>query len=1319
MALLDLQTFLQERARVFDENLDVSPGSPFDTEVIQPLLRRLGQDPFTVDLAVFIRDRLRQAFPDMATEEGDALTDLLIKPSVLILDPIVREIFRIRNAQSFKDPTTLTIEEAESLGANIFSERNTGDFARGVARIYFATPRSVDISPVNFFTSKSGLHFFPDGIQSITTEEMLLNIDGSLYYFDVNVVAQNPGNQYNIGQNEIVTIANVESAVRVTNLRRFRNGSNAESAVEFIDRTRQEVTERSMVTLRGIGAQVPAAFPEVTRIGVVGFNDIEMQRDVIRGGGYGEIIAAGTNINAEPDGSNGLLTKRLRINPANGIDFITLFGTSGAVSGYYLTLIGAFSSPPVARDLKVTRIISFDVIEVEEQVINPAAVNLAWTLRKKELTISGIPGGILFPNTAEGTISVPDNEVHIGGATDIFVRGDSFDETSLVVENVTDEDPAVSGTNLTIPFAGQVSLNDFVLGTDYAADSALYLALQKASELGYTLQILDGANAGSYRVLNATQVNGASPILTLNSAVPVVAGSFRWRLVDTIEIDLIEPKEPRVSGNDLQTVQGSDIVSTATSTDFLDLGVSVNDTLRIIGGSNAGDYTVVALPAFNQVQLDRNVISSVSSAKYEIFRANPSGGIIRPLVRVTGVELLDSSGQPTGSRIPYAKPVDIQSRAFQNPGRGAKVAVHDARLGIVSVPEAGGFALNGQTLTISFLGAALPNVQVAFVGTLTAAQAVQQINAAAAGVLGVGARLAGLVGSNRVGIIPIAPVVVIAAGTARTTLFGGAGTETYTTADIRTDSVPDWSAVRPVINEDNLDVVMVLTGNQIGFYGNLSLSSFDVRSLQTADADGNTRSFYPESGVTLQVGARSLGSVRCFFIEPTSIEFDQNSFFSLTREDGSVTRFFPDPTVAVTRIPPPPTTVLPKDGQSTQGGSTLTAASQDFILSGIKPGDILELLFVPIVGLLSLADPIPDLALKQLVISLNNGADQTITFVNDLAGFPNDVSRFGAVEQINDAVGRVICKLDGSNHIEFETDLPLVIRGAGSANVILGLPAVDTSNRSPHAGTYPIASVSTTSVSTATTFPAFGGVVSRQSFKVSRYGTQRIVSTAMSSNQAEAGLYYFDVELVSEGTGDLWNIEADQPLAVEGYRSDGYYLSTEDPNLTFSPIERPKIHISRSILEVGVSDSPQNATQITGQNIEISYERSVLVNDVNNFASSDTERVVCSSPLARHLIPHFVRFDLEYVGGSSVEVVRRDVENYIRRIFPAEALESSDLQNIAYSRGAFSVKNPIDLVAIVHNTDRSVTAQRSKNALSTGRLSAFIPEVLNINRVAT
>jgi hypothetical protein len=1326
MAAFDLQNFVRERALVFDENLDVSAGSPFDTEVVQPLLRRLGQDPFTVDLAVFIRDRLRQAFPEMATDEGDALTDLLIKPSVLILDPIVREIFRIRSAQSFKDPTTLTTEEAEALGANIFSERDTGDFSRGTGRIYFSTPRKLDVSPVNFFTSKTGLRFFPDGIQSITLEEMLLNVEGSLYYFDVNVIAENPGVQYDISAAELVTIANIESAVRVTNPRRFRNGSPAETAVEYIDRTKQSVTERSLVTQRGIGAQIPATFPEVTRLAVVGYNDPEMERDLIRGGGLGELLAAGTNLNGELDGQNKSLTSRVRLSPTNGQDFSVLLGGTGPSTGYYITLLGAFSSPPFARDLLITRVVSSDVVELAEQVIYPSATNIAWTLRRKELTLSSIPGGITFPDTALGTVTVPDDAVHVGGAYDVYLRGSSFDETSLVVENVTDADPIAHGSDLSIPLTGQVSLDDVVLDTDYAVGDELYLAFSRAKEFGYTLQILEGANAGSYRVINVLQVIGASPILTLSSAIPVIAGSFLWRLVDTIEIDLVEPIEERVTGTDLQTIQNTDVVQTAGSTNFTDLGVSVNDTLRILNGSDKGDFLVKAIPAFNQLQVDRPLTASGSSLGYTVFRSNPSGGVLLPLVRITGIELLDTTGQPVGSRIPYARPVDVQSRAFQNPGRGAKVSVQDGTLGIVSLPDpGGGFALTGTSLTISFPGAdpAIADVVVPFGGTTTAATVVSTINSNAVASLGAGARLAALLSGDRVGILPVAPLVVIAAGTARAILFGGSGTEIYTTADIRSASIPSWAAVTPALNADDLDVVQVLTGNQIGFYGGLHIAPSDVRSLVAGNPSITTyqpaASFAPEIGVTLQVGARSLGSARCFFLEPTSIEFDRDSYFSVTLETGAVVRFFPDPTVAAVRLPPPPTTVMTKDGQSVQSGSTFTSASQDFILSGIRPGDRIELLYAPIAGSAPLADPVLTLALKQLVLSVDNGTDQTITFVNDLPGFPADVSRAGVVEQINDAVGRAICKLNGSNALEFESDVSIVVRGSGTANAVLSLPAVDTSNRSDHAGQYVVSAVATTTLTILSTFPAFGGTVQRQSYRVLRYGAQRISSTQMNSNKAEASLYYFDVELVSEGTGELWNVDADQPMLTEGYRSDGYYLTTEDENLSFSAAERPKLHLSRSILEIGVSDSPLNSTQITGQNIEISYERSILVGDVQNFVSSETERVVCANPLARHLIPHFVRFDLDYTGGATSEVVLRDLETYIKKVYPSELLESSDIQNIAYRRGAQSVQNPLSLVAIVHHADRTILAQRSENALNTGRLAAFIPDVLNINRRTT
>jgi hypothetical protein len=141
-----------------------------------------------------------------------------------------------------------------------------------------------------------------------------------------------------------------------------------------------------------------------------------------------------------------------------------------------------------------------------------------------------------------------------------------------------------------------------------------------------------------------------------------------------------------------------------------------------------------------------------------------------------------------------------------------------------------------------------------------------------------------------------------------------------------------------------------------------------------------------------------------------------------------------------------------------------------------------------------------------------------------------------------------------------------------------------------------------------------------------------------------------------------------------------------------------------------------NATQIAGQNIQITYERSQLTEDVNNFVSSEVERVVCESPLSRHLIPHFVRFDLTYVGGSSEDIIITDTERFIRDLFPQDALEVSDLEKLISDRGATSINNPVDLIAIVHNVDRTIRAARSQNALTTGRLAAFVPDVLNITR---
>lgn len=1318
MAVLDLETFLQERLRSFDENLDLSPGSPVDIEVIQPTLRRMGTDPFTVDVATFVTTRLQQAFPELAITEGDALTDLLVKPTVLLMDPLVREVYRVRQQQSFADPATLTTAEAEALGANIFTNREKGAFARGQVRMYFDQPRGIQVSPTNFFSSRGGLHFFPDGVQAITLEEMLLNTEGALYYFDVNVIAENPGTAYNVAAGEIVTVANVESAVRVTNLRRVRSGESEETAVEYIGRTGQELTERSMVTIRGIGARVTRAFPEVTRLAVVGFGDPEMQRDVVRGGGLGGIRAAGVLGAGAADGANQLASRRFTALDAD-VDFTLTVGPIGPLApGVVATLFGAFGGvPPLVRDLNVRAVVNATTLEFEDQVVNPLATQVSWVLRRRELTLSDIPGGLLFPETDFGEAVVEDGAIHVGGAHDIHVRGSQLDSSSLVIDNLQDSEPALSGAVLSFSAVGQVSLDDLVLGVDYAIGDSTFQVLEEAKSVGFTVTVVDGPNAGNYRVIGVTQLTGASPILTLDTAVPVVSGSYLWRLVDTIQMDLADPRETRVTGNDLVTTQNVDLLTTVGGTDFNALGVSVGDVVRVTNGLDAGDYTVLAVPSPAQLRVDRTLMATRASVSYEVFRANAGGGLDLPLLRITSVELLDSSGQPVGTTIPYALPVDIQSQAFQNPGRGVKVSVTDARLGAVSNKFGAGLNFGaGRALTFTFPVTGVSSFFVNLSGVLTAAQAAAAINAAAS--VFSGAALAVVLDTDRVGIVPLGGYTELT-GTAVEVLWGN-GSTFASTADFRSEDVDanqgGWSNISPDINQDNLDVAQVLDGNQIGFYGSLAyeLPAYAYTGLYSGDfATRNGAALAPEVGRQLEVGARSIGSARVYFLEPTSVEFGPGSFFSATLANGGTVRFFPDPTFESTRIPAAPTTVLPKSG-AVAGTSVFDDTTQDFVLSNVLPGDVLQVLYVPIVGA-ALPDPVPGLALKDLYISVSGRADQRIVFVNDLVGDPNAVSRAGVVSQINAALGSRLAALGSGNELEFEGDVALVVRGNGTANSLLGLPLVAVSNTAPQAGRYRVLDVAPTQL----TLPvASFGVVSTQrvAYRILRPAAQRIGSTAMSAQVAEASLHYMDVELVSEGTGDLWNIEAGEQLTVTGFRSDGYYVTTDDSNLTFSELERPKLHVSRSILEVGVSDDPANATQLTGQNIEVTYDRSTLVSDVQNFALSETERVVCASPLARHLIPHFVRYDFNYEGGSRADVVLRDHETYIRNRFPADQLESSDLQELAYRRGAVSVQNPVSLIAIVHNVDRTVTAQRSQDSLNTGRLAAFIPDVLNINR---
>lgn len=1367
MAVRDLEAFLRQAASSFDPNIDTTPGSPFDNKVIQPLVTRLGIDPFTVDLQTFLIERLRQAYPHLATNEGDNLTDLLIKPATLLWDPVVREIVRVRNNLSFSDPTTLTVDEADSLGGNFFVPRRRGNFSRGVGRTYFSTPQQVTITQNNFFTSRGGLVFFPTSIQSIRSEELLLNFDTSqgLYYLDTNLIAQNPGLSYDIDPGELVSIANLPSAVRVTNLARFNGGLDEENPIDYAGRIEQGLGEKSLVTLRGIAAKLLEGFPNITRLNVVGFNDPEMRRDVLKGGGLGPIVASGVAGKALDDAGAAARTRRFS---TTEVDFTLLIG---AGTGFVLTVFGATSDPQSARDLTISRVIDATSVDLDEQVLLLGAQNLRWTLRKRSLTLSSIPGGILFPNTPNGELVVPDDEVHIGGTTDTHVREAGFDEATFTIQSVVDDDPLLQGTKLTVTDisgggltgTSLVVLGDLVLATNYQVGDPSDKALRDAEFDGYSLQIQSGPNAGTYRILEYFPAAGPglSPSLRLegalavNSLVPV-----RWRLFDDINVDLVEPKETRLEGTDLVLTQGSSVVTTIGAINFSEFGVAKGDVLRVLDGPSRGDYSIIEnplVPSFDKLQLDRTIPQSSSDVDYVIFRPDTST-LQLPFVRIKSVELLDGSSQPQGSFIPYAKPIDVQSRAFQNPARGVKRDFRDATVGIVSARANAmtkSFTIVPGSTTLTFYFPSVGAVTITLSsGVFTVANLVTAINSLVSTATGnVFPDIAVQLNDLQFGIRPVGNgFVAVTGGTARTALFGAL--DMRTTCDVRTDdgNAVDgwWGDLDPAIDVDTgLDVVQVVDGRNVGFYAgpftldaqNVTLGNTRSRALMVArslDAamGGEATYFSPDAQRHVLVGARSLGSVRVYFLEPTTFEVNASTVFSLDTGATGIARFVPDPTLNHQQIPPLPDGVAPSDGVSNSvvGQTTFTSASQDFLLSGINPGDRLYVDTQPIGGTVVLPNPVPNAAGKTLIYSVDNGPDRIVILVRDDPSIPLDaVSRQGIVSQINDSVGVDIVSLDGSNRLVFKTNLSLVVRAQGTANpVVLGnvqghagpkaFADSDTSNESPHRleGGYEIVDVgqTTLTVSPAITSsdPSWPASITGQSFRVERVGVQRVSTTQMAEQVAEAGLYYADIELVSEGTGDFWNIDANQQLTVIGYKSDGYYIVTDDENLSFSPVERPRMVISRTILEQGVDDDPRNATSITGQSLQITYERSQLVSEVQDFIISDTERTVCASPLARHLVPHFVRLDLEYFGGSDESVVLNDVEKYIREIYPTEGIDASDLQKIATDRGATKVTNPLTLIAVVHHPDRTIYAQRSQNTLSTGRLNSFFPDRIVVKR---
>ena len=237
----------------------------------------------------FIIQRLLEYDPSFDVGAGVPTTSLLIDPLSIILQPVIDELSALQETQSIltileaDDPDAFPEDIVDGLASNVFVERNPGSIGSDVQRIRFFEPQAFSSQQsVLIFRGPAGQRYTNSESVSVTSSEMSLNQDGSLYYVDVPVVAVEEGEDFNVGAGEI-TVFEAEPAGVANTTNRFGiiQGRDRETNTELIDRIRVAVTVRALVTGRGIIVTLTENFTSIEEIQPIGLGDPEMMRDII------------------------------------------------------------------------------------------------------------------------------------------------------------------------------------------------------------------------------------------------------------------------------------------------------------------------------------------------------------------------------------------------------------------------------------------------------------------------------------------------------------------------------------------------------------------------------------------------------------------------------------------------------------------------------------------------------------------------------------------------------------------------------------------------------------------------------------------------------------------------------------------------------------------------------------------------------------------------------------------------------------------------------------------------------------------------------
>lgn len=230
---------------------------------------------------------LRQKYSELTgarVRQGTVVDELAIKPTSLLMADFYNTLVEKQTQDNIDTAINGTEDQLNYFGNRFFYPRVVGDRATGVIRIWINESIDVDITGDFRAEDGNGLLYLAINSRRISANSLSPSTDSyGAYYFDIGIIAENAGSQYNKAANEIQAISGISfSYAYATNPKDLIPGAAHENNQQYGNRLRYSINDRSLGNKRSLYAGMKQQFPYIYSMYVAGAGDKYMTRDKLQ-----------------------------------------------------------------------------------------------------------------------------------------------------------------------------------------------------------------------------------------------------------------------------------------------------------------------------------------------------------------------------------------------------------------------------------------------------------------------------------------------------------------------------------------------------------------------------------------------------------------------------------------------------------------------------------------------------------------------------------------------------------------------------------------------------------------------------------------------------------------------------------------------------------------------------------------------------------------------------------------------------------------------------------------------------------------------------